>query len=86
MGADAKVIERCALDSLIIVMRNADEDTEVGSVFKIEHEPCIFDSLPGGFEEESVLRIDVGSFPRRDTKELRIELIDPVNEAAALRD
>ena len=80
------MIERCALNSLIIVMRNADEDTEVGSVVKIEHEPCIFDSLPGGFKEEPVLGIDVGSFPRRDTKELRIELIDPVNKAAALRD
>src|SRR4030095_21262 len=85
MWADAKMIERCALNSLIIVMRNADEDTEVGSVVKIEHESCIFNSLPGGFQEESVLGIDVGSFPRGDTEELRIELIDPVDEAAALR-
>ena len=81
LGADAEMIERCALNSLIIVMRNADEDTEVGSVVKIEHEPCIFNSLPGGFKEESVLRIDVGSFPWRNTEELRIELIDPVDES-----
>ena len=86
LGTNAEMIERCALNSLIIVMRNADEDTEVGSVVKIEHEPCIFNSLPGGFKEESVLGIDVGSFPRGDTEELRIELIDPVDEAAALRD
>ena len=86
MGADAEMIERCALNSLIIVMRNADEDPEIGSVFEIEHEPGIFDRLPGGFEEEPVLRIDVGSFPRRDAKKLRIELIDAVNKSAALGD
>ena len=64
-------------------MRNADENSEVGSVFKIEHESGIFNCLPGGFEQESVLRIDVGRFPRRDTKELRIKLIDCVDKSAA---
>ena len=86
LGTNAEMIEWCALNSLIIVMRNADEDTEVGAVVKIEHEPRVFNSLPGGFKEESVLGIDVGSLPRRDSEELRIELIDPVDEAAALRD
>ena len=86
MRTDAGMIERCALNSLIIVMRNADEDAEIGSALQIEHEPCILDSLPGRFEEEPLLRIDVGSFPRRNAEELRIELIDPFDESAALGD
>ena len=71
------------MDSLVIVVRNADENAEVGSTFEIEHEARIFDRLPGRLEEQPVLRIDVGSFARRDAKKLRIELIDAVNKAAA---
>ena len=77
------MIKTRALDSLIIVMRNADEDSEIGSALEIEHEAGVFDRFPGCFEEEPMLRIDVGSFPRRDAKELRIELIDRVNKSAA---
>jgi len=33
-----------------------------------------------------MLRIDIGSFPRRDAKKLRIELIDVGDEPAALGD
>ena len=67
-------------------MRNADEDPEIGSTFEIEHEPGVFDRFPGRLQEKSMLRIDVGSFPRRDAKKLRIKLIDLVNESAALGD
>ena len=72
-----------ALNSLIIVVRNADEYAEIGATFEIEHESGVFDGLPRCLEEKPMLRIHVGSFPRRDAKKLRVELIDGVNKSAA---
>src|SRR5471032_1409051 len=83
MRADAEMIKTRALNSLVIVVRNADEYSEISSAFEIEHEPGIFDRLPRGLEQEPMLRIHIGSFPRRDAKKLRIELIDRVNKSAA---
>ena len=80
------MIKTRALNSLVIVMRNADENSEIGSAVEIEDESGIFDRLPCRLEEESMLRIHVGSFPRRDTKELRVKLIDGVNKSAAQGD
>ena len=86
MRADAEMIKTRALDSLVIVVRNADENSEVGSSFEIEHEPGVFDRLPGRLEEQSMLRIDVGRFPRRNAEKLRIELVDRVDKSAAQGD
>src|SRR4026208_2226637 len=82
MRSDTKMIKTGALNSLIIVVRNADENSEIGSAFEIEDESGIFDRLPCGLEEESVLGIHIRSFPRRNAKELRIKLIDGVNKSA----
>ena len=86
MRSDTEMIKTRALDSLIIIMRNADENSEIGSSFEIEHESGVFDRFPCSFEQQSMLRIYVGRFPRRDTKELRIKLIDCVDKSAAKRD
>src|SRR5438552_1719633 len=80
--SDTEMIKTRALDSLIIIMRNADENSEIGSTFEIEDESGIFDRLPCGLEEESVLGIHIWSFPWRNAKELRIKLIDGVNKPA----
>ena len=80
------MIKTRALDSLVIVMRNADEYSKISPAFEIEDEAGIFDRLPGGLEQEPMLRIHVGSFPRRDAKKLRIELIDCVNKSSAQGD
>src|SRR5262249_27268674 len=77
-----KMIKTRALNSLVIVMRNADENSDIGSAFEIEDESGIFDRLPCGLEEETMLRIHVGRFPRRDTKKLWVELVDGVNKSA----
>jgi hypothetical protein len=82
MRSDTEMIKTRALDSLIIIMRNADENSEIGSFFEIEHESGIFDRLPCGLEEETMLRIHVGRLPRRDTKKLWVELVDGVNKSA----
>ena len=86
MRRDAEVIPARALDALVVVVRNADEHPEVGAFLEIEHEPGVFDRLPRRLEQQPVLRIDVGRFARRDAEELRIELVDPVDEPAALGD
>ena len=85
-GADAEMVPRRALDALVIVVRNADEHPEVGALFEIEHEPGVLDRLPGRLEQQPMLRIDVGSFARRDAEKLRIELVDRVDKSAALGD
>ena len=55
-------------------------------MFEIEDESGIFDRFPRGLEQEAMLGIHVGSFPRRNTKELRIKLIDGVNKPASQGD
>ena len=50
MRANAEMIKARALNSLIIVMRNTDENSEIGSALEIEHESGIFDRLPSSFE------------------------------------
>ena len=77
-------VPRRALDDLVVVVRNADEHPEVGALFEIEHQARVFDRLPRRLEQQPVLRIDVGRFARRDAEKLRIELVDAIDEAAAL--
>jgi hypothetical protein len=67
-------------------MRNADENANVCAFFEIEDQTGVLDCFPRRFEEEPVLRIDVGRFPRRDSEKLRIKLIDLANESATLDD
>src|SRR4029077_14195352 len=81
MRSDTEMIKTRALNSLIIVMRDADENPEIGSAFEIEDECRIFDRRPRCREEQSVLGIHIWSFPRRNAKELRIKLIDGVNKS-----
>src|SRR3954462_4384148 len=77
---DTEVIECRALNPLVVVMRNADEYADIAPLFQIQNYPCVFDRLPSRFKEQPMLRIYVRSFPRRDTKELGIELVDLVQE------
>src|SRR6185295_10202550 len=86
MWRNALGVPRRALDYLIVVVRNANEYSEVGAFFKIEHQPRVLDRLPRRLEEQPVLRIDVGRFARRDAEKLRIELVDAIDESAAPRD
>src|SRR4029453_17528072 len=73
---DTEMIGRRALKSLIIVMRNADKPSEIGSFFEIEHESGVFDCFPCSFEQQSMLRIYVGGLTRRNPNNLRIKLRD----------
>src|SRR5829696_4576608 len=83
MWGNALRIPWRALDYLVVVVRNANEDPEVSAFFKIEHQARVFDRLPRGLEKQPVLRIDVGRFARRDAEKMSIEQVDPMHEAAA---
>ena len=85
-GRNARRVPGRALDHLVVVVRNANEHPEVGAFFKIEHHARVLDRLPSCLEQQPVLRIHVGRFPRRDAEKLRIELVDAIDKAAAPRD
>ena len=65
-------------------MRDTHEDSNVGPIFQIQNDPCAFNRLPGRFQQESLLRIDVGGLSRRNPKELWIELVDSLDKPTAL--
>src|SRR3954465_3943157 len=83
MRRDAEMVESGALDPLIVVMRNADEDADVAALLQIENNACVFDGLPCGLQQQPMLRIDVRRFPGRDAEELGIELVDLIQESGA---
>jgi hypothetical protein len=83
VGRYAKVIESRALDSLIIVVGNADENADVAPLLEIQDEAGVLDRLPRRLEQQTVLRIDIGSFARGNTEKLRIEFIDLIKKAGA---
>src|SRR4051812_28384647 len=86
MWRNALRVPRCALNHLVVIVRNANKHPKVGAFFKIEHQARVFDCLPRCLEEQPVLRIDIGSFTRRDVEKVSIELVDAIDEAAAPRD
>ena len=67
---------RAALDVLIVVVGNADEHADVGAAFQIQNQPGVLDRLPRGFQQQSLLRIDVRRLARRNSEKLRVELVD----------
>ena len=79
-------VPRRALDHLIVVVRNADEHADVGAFFEIEHHARVLDRLPRRLQQQPLLRIDVGRLARRNAEKLRIELVDAIDETAALGD
>ena len=86
MRGDAGRVPRRSLDDLIVVVRNPDEHADVGPALKIQDKARVLNRLPCGLEQQPLLRIDIGRFARRDAEELRIKLVDLVNEAPASRD
>src|SRR5262245_12410978 len=75
-----------ALDSLIIIVRDADEYSQVGPALQIEHQTRVLYRLPSGFQHQPVLGIHIGRFSRRDPEKLRIKFIDPLQKATPASD
>jgi hypothetical protein len=81
MGTDGTGVVRDRLDSGVIGRRYPDEDPCIGSCQPFDDLAPVLKRLPGHFEQEALLRIDVGSFARRDAETFRFKLIDPFDES-----
>ena len=84
MSTDAGTIRATALNHLIVIVRDPHEHADVRPVFQIQHNPCALNRLPSRFQQEPLLRINVGRLPGRNPKKLRIELIYTINKPAPL--
>src|SRR5438874_204089 len=86
VGRNPEVVGRRALHSLIIIVRNANKDANVAALLEVEDDAGVFDRLPRRLQQQTMLRIHVRSFARRDAEELRIELVDLIQEAGPLNE
>ena len=69
----------------ILVRRHPDEHAGSASAQRRRRVPGPFQSLPGDFERQALLRIHPDGFARGDAEELRIERVDAVEVSAAAR-
>ena len=86
IGVDClKVI--LVVEDYIGVIESADSDEDARSAARqlVRRLPRILESLPGHFEQQTLLRIHGRGFARRDAEEMRIELIDAGKESAPAR-
>ena len=81
----AGVVEGGALNPLVIVMRDANENADITTFLKIEHQSGVLNCFPGSLEKQPMLRIHIRRFPGRNAEKLRVKLVDLVEETAPLR-
>jgi hypothetical protein len=81
MGADGTAIVWARLDLGVISRRYPDEDSCIGSCQLLDDLTSVLKSLPGHFEQEPLLRIDIGRFTRRYTETLRLEMVCAFDES-----
>src|ERR1700759_1709134 len=86
MRTDAGMSPRSTLNPLIFIVRDSEEQTEIGAALEIEHYPRVFHRFPGCLQEQPVLGINVRSFPRGNSEKLGVKLINAVQEATAAGD
>ena len=70
---------------LVVVMRQSDEHAGQRVGHRLPGETGVLHRLPGGFQQQPVLRIDRGRLALVDPEELGIEAGDVVEERAPLR-
>ena len=64
MRCDTEVVESGDLNPLVIVMRNANKDGNIAAFFKIEDDSGVLNGFPCGFQEQTMLRVDVRRLAR----------------------
>ncbi len=69
----------------VVIPDSAEVDAGPGAPAGGGDDAGVFQGLPGELEGEPLLRVHVDGLARGDAKELRIETIDPVDEAGARR-
>ena len=71
------------LKELIVQGETADEYADFGAGQTLGGYSAVFQCLPGGPQQETLLRIEQVRLARRDAEELRVELIDLAEEPAS---
>ncbi len=74
-----------AASNCVVVVRQSDEHTGQRAGHRRRVETGMLDGLPGGLQQQAVLRIDRGRLALVDPEELGIEAADVVQERAPLR-
>src|SRR6476469_2085590 len=86
MWANPGMVKCIALDSLVIIVGNPHENTQIRPTLQVEHKARVLDCFPRRLEEKPLLRVDIRRFAGRNAEELRIELIDAFDESTAADD
>ena len=82
MGTNGTAIVWARLDLGVISRRYPDEDPCIGSCQPFDDLAPVLKRLPGHFEQEALLRIDVGRFARRYAEAFRLKMIYAFDESA----
>jgi hypothetical protein len=82
ISIDRTLNVKAGLNVSVVGCRDPDKNACSRPGQPIEGLPGILQRLPGNLQKETLLRIDVVSFPRRDAKEFGFEPIDALNEPA----
>jgi hypothetical protein len=75
------LIERAAEQGFVIVVHQTDEDACVGGHQVLGQDASELEGLPGDFEEEALLGVDLDGLARRDAEEGWVKQINAVEEA-----
>jgi hypothetical protein len=82
MGTNGTVIVWARLDLGVISCRYPNEDPRIGSCQLFDDLAPVLKRLPGHFEQETLLRIDVGRFTRRYAEAFRLKMVYTFGESA----
>ena len=81
MGTDLFVIMNIRNQDLrVVVRRYPNKHPRVRPTDLVSGQPSVFQGFPGNLQQDSLLRIDLHRFAGRDTKKLRIELLNVVQQ------
>ncbi|CAM3196892.1 Uncharacterised protein [Burkholderia gladioli] len=90
-GAAGGVVERERLaravaDLVVVAARHADEHAGLAAGQRAGRDAGMLQRLPGHFEHQALLRVDVRGLDRRDAEQLAVEAVDLVEEAGDARE
>ena len=78
--------EALVLQELVVERETPDEHPDVGAGQCVGGDSAVFQRLPGGLQQQALLRVEGVRLARRDSEELGVELVDLAEETASAGD
>ena len=78
--------EALVLQELVVEREAPDEHPDVGAGQCVGGDSAVFQRLPGGLQQQALLRVQGVRLTRRDSEELGVELVDLAEETASAGD